>query len=88
MKHQQVKISYQPILYLPCFFNCIVGGCAHLTSFYGTDTISGCVLAKNYYLAEKIAAHSIPASEHSTIVSWTRDRERDAYENLLSRNEF
>ncbi|CAF0840156.1 unnamed protein product [Adineta ricciae] len=61
-----------------------IGGCAHLTSFYGTDTISGCVLARNYYLAKEIAANSIPASEHSTMVSWTRDRERDAYENLLN----
>ena len=63
----------------------IVGGCAHLTSFYGTDTISGCVLARNYYLAKEIAANSIPASEHSTMVSWTREREQDAYENLLSK---
>lgn len=63
----------------------LVGGCAHLTSFYTTDTISGCVLAKNYYLAEKIAANSIPATEHSTMVSWTRERELDAYENLLSK---
>ena len=30
-----------------------------------------------------MAASSIPASEHSTMVSWTRERERDAYENLL-----
>jgi nicotinic acid phosphoribosyltransferase len=28
-------------------------------------------------------ASSIPASEHSTIVSWTREKERDAYENML-----
>ncbi|CAF3811331.1 unnamed protein product [Adineta steineri] len=60
-----------------------IGSCAHLTSFYGTDTISGCVLAKNYYSAQEIAAHSIPASEHSTMVSWTREREHDAYKNFL-----
>jgi nicotinamide phosphoribosyltransferase len=66
--------------------NFIVGACAHLTSFYGTDTISGCILAHNYYLAKEIAAYSIPASEHSTMVSWTRARERDAYENFLSKN--
>ena len=59
-----------------------------MTSFYGTDTISGCVLARNYYLATKIVGNSIPATEHSTMVSWTRERERDAYENLLGKDEF
>jgi nicotinic acid phosphoribosyltransferase len=62
-----------------------VGACAHLTSFYGTDTISGCIMARNYYLAKEIAANSIPATEHSTMVSWTREKERDAYENILSK---
>jgi nicotinamide phosphoribosyltransferase len=70
-------------IYLFLFF--LVGSCAHLTSFYGTDTISGCVLAREYYQAKDIAAHSIPATEHSTMVSWTRAREHDAYENILSK---
>ncbi len=30
-----------------------------------------------------MAASSIPASEHSTMVSWTQQREREAYENML-----
>lgn len=60
-----------------------IGSCAHLTSFYGTDTISGCVLAHNFYKAEEMSATSIPASEHSTMVSWTRSKEREAYENML-----
>ena len=70
-----------------CFNNFVfsVGSCAHLTSFYGTDTISGCVLAKKYYLANDIVGFSIPASEHSTMVSWTRDKEREAYENFLGK---
>ncbi len=66
-------------------FRFLVGACAHLTSFYGTDTISGCVLAQKYYLAHQIAAYSIPATEHSTMVSWTRGKEHDAYENILSK---
>ncbi len=61
----------------------LVGSCAHLTSFYGTDTIPGCILAHNYYLASQMSASSIPASEHSTMVSWTREKEREAYENML-----
>ncbi|CAF0869396.1 unnamed protein product [Adineta steineri] len=60
-----------------------IGSCAHLTSFSGTDTISGCVLAHNFYLAEEMIAFSIPASEHSTMVSWTKEKEREAYENIL-----
>ncbi|CAF0814652.1 unnamed protein product [Rotaria sp. Silwood1] len=60
-----------------------IGACAHLTSFYGTDTISGCILARQYYSAKAMAANSIPASEHSTMVSWTREREAEAYENML-----
>ena len=66
-------------------FLCTVGACAHLTSFYGTDTISGCIMARNYYLAKTIAANSIPATEHSTMVSWTREKERNAYENILGK---
>ncbi|CAF0892433.1 unnamed protein product [Rotaria sordida] len=60
-----------------------IGACAHLTSFYGTDTISGCVLAHKYYSAKEMAANSIPASEHSTMVSWTREKEAEAYCNML-----
>lgn len=30
-----------------------------------------------------MAASSIPASEHSTMVSWTKEKERNAYENML-----
>jgi hypothetical protein len=30
-----------------------------------------------------MVASSIPASEHSTMVSWTRGKERQAYENIL-----
>lgn len=60
-----------------------IGACAHLTSFRGTDTIAGCVLARNYYNTKEIAGISIPASEHSTMVSWGRDKEEQAYANML-----
>jgi len=86
MKHQQVNNNYQIILY---FFKLyIVGACAHLTSFYRTDTISGCVLARNYYLAKEIAAYSIPGTDHSAMISWTCKRERDAYENILGKDKL
>ena len=86
MKHQLV-INHYPNKSL-FYFTFLVGACAHLTSFSGSDTISGCVLAQNYYLAKEIAAFSIPASEHSTMTSWTRLKERDAYENFLGKDKL
>lgn len=59
-----------------------IGGMAHLVNFMGTDTVSGLVAAKAYY-HEAMAGYSIPAAEHSTITSWGRDREVDAYRNML-----
>jgi nicotinamide phosphoribosyltransferase len=59
-----------------------LGGCAHLVNFMGTDTVSGLLAAKAYYHAP-MAGFSIPAAEHSTITSWGREREVDAYRNML-----
>jgi nicotinamide phosphoribosyltransferase len=59
-----------------------IGGAAHLVNFMGTDTISGILHAREYYSAG-IAGFSIPAAEHSTITSWGRDGEVDAYRNML-----
>ncbi len=60
-----------------------IGGAAHLVNFMGTDTISGVVYAREYYNAG-VAGFSIPAAEHSTITSWGRDGEVDAYRNMLT----
>jgi len=60
-----------------------IGGAAHLVNFMGTDTISGILYAREYYSAG-IAGFSIPAAEHSTITSWGRDSEVDAYRNILN----
>lgn len=60
-----------------------IGGAAHLVNFDGTDTMSGAVFAKNYY-NEPMAGFSIPAAEHSTMTSWGRDGEEDAYRNMLT----
>ncbi|ELR98095.1 nicotinic acid phosphoribosyltransferase [Gloeocapsa sp. PCC 73106] len=59
-----------------------VGGAAHLVNFMGTDTIAGIIMACEYYGAE-MPGFSIPAAEHSTITSWTREQETAAYENML-----
>ena len=60
-----------------------IGGAAHLVNFMGTDTISGVLFAREYYNAG-VAGFSIPAAEHSTITSWGRDGEVDAYRNMLN----
>ena len=59
-----------------------IGAAAHLVSFQGTDTIQGLRYAQAYYDAP-MAGFSIPASEHSTMTSWGRDREVEAYRNML-----
>jgi nicotinamide phosphoribosyltransferase len=60
-----------------------IGGAAHLVNFMGSDTISGVLYAREFYNAG-VAGFSIPAAEHSTITSWGRDGEVDAYRNMLN----
>lgn len=59
-----------------------IGGCAHLVNFKGTDNIPALVFARKYY-HEHMAGLSIPAAEHSTITSWGKDHETEAYANML-----
>ncbi|TAM96614.1 MAG: nicotinate phosphoribosyltransferase [Rhodanobacteraceae bacterium] len=59
-----------------------LGGMAHLVNFKGTDTVLGVLAAREYY-GEAMAGFSIPAAEHSTITAWGKDRELDAYRNML-----
>ncbi len=60
-----------------------IGGAAHLVNFMGSDTVSGVLYAREYYGAG-VAGFSIPAAEHSTITSWGRDGEVNAYRNMLN----
>ena len=60
-----------------------IGGASHLVNFMGTDTMSGILYAREFYNAP-MAGFSIPAAEHSTITSWGRDHEVDAYRNMLT----
>lgn len=59
-----------------------IGGAAHLVNFMGSDTIVG-VLAANKFYKHKMSGFSIPASEHSSITSWGKDNEVDAYRNMI-----
>ncbi len=59
-----------------------LGGAGHLLNFRGTDNLAGILLAKQYYGAD-MPGVSIPAAEHSTLTSWGRQHEVDAYRNML-----
>lgn len=67
-----------------CDEQAAIGGAAHLINFTGTDNLAGVMLLKRHYSAT-MPGLSIPASEHSTITSWGRDHELDAFRNMLDR---
>jgi nicotinamide phosphoribosyltransferase len=60
-----------------------LGGMGHLVNFMGTDTFEALEGAMAYYNINEIIGFSIPDSEHSTITSWGRENEVNAYENML-----
>lgn len=64
------------------FESAMIGGMAHLVNFKGSDTVSGVLGARKYY-NEPMAGFSVPAAEHSSITSWTKENECAAYENML-----
>ncbi len=60
-----------------------IGGAAHLVNFMGTDTMEALEVAYNHY-DEPMAGFSIPAAEHSTITSWGRENEYEAFRNMVA----
>jgi len=63
-----------------------IGGAAHLINFGGSDTMPALLCLAHYYKLDysKMAGTSVPAAEHSTITSWTKDGEVEAYRNMLT----
>ncbi len=59
-----------------------IGGLAHLLNFMGTDTLEALRVARNYYHSET-AGFSIPAAEHSTVTSWGKENELEAYRHAV-----
>ncbi|KAK2168323.1 hypothetical protein LSH36_18g10059 [Paralvinella palmiformis] len=55
------------------------------SSVEGTDTIAALMVAKRFYGQEPVAGTSIPAAEHSTVTSWGKDNELEAFKNMLER---
>lgn len=63
----------------------VLGGMAHLINFMGTDTAEALVGVMAYYNTDEVVGFSIPASEHSTITSWGRTHEVNAYDNMIDK---
>uniref|UniRef100_A0A0N4ZCK9 Nicotinamide phosphoribosyltransferase n=1 Tax=Parastrongyloides trichosuri TaxID=131310 RepID=A0A0N4ZCK9_PARTI len=61
-----------------------IGSASHLVNFTGTDTVAGLQFLRKYY-SSPMAGYSIPAAEHSTIISWRKSGEADAYRHMLER---
>ncbi|HLP52718.1 MAG TPA: nicotinate phosphoribosyltransferase [Chitinophagales bacterium] len=61
-----------------------LGSAAHLANFKGSDTIAGLSFIQDFYNTDDVYGFSIPAAEHSTITSWGRSNEAQAYENMLT----
>lgn len=59
-----------------------IGGLAHLVNFMGSDTMASLMYGRKFYDID-MAGFSIPAAEHSTITSWGRGAEKEAYENMI-----
>jgi nicotinamide phosphoribosyltransferase len=61
-----------------------IGGAAHLVNFRGSDTFGPALdFIEEFYAGDGSESSSIPAAEHSTITSWGRDGELDAFANML-----
>lgn len=60
-----------------------IGDMGHLVNFNGTDTVAGIWYAREFYNTEAMLGGSIPASEHSTITTWLRAGEIEAFRNML-----
>jgi len=61
-----------------------IGAAAHLINFKGTDTVAGIRILQQYYGSQAMEGFSVPAAEHSTITSWGRENEAQAYRNMLT----
>jgi nicotinamide phosphoribosyltransferase len=63
----------------------MLGGMAHLINFKGTDTLEAIQGAMHYYDAVEMPGFSLPASEHSTMTAFGKDRESEAYANMIDK---
>ena len=65
-----------------------VSGAAHLTSFYGTDTIPAIDFLEQYYNADadkELIGCSVPATEHSVMCMGGKESEVETFRRLLKK---
>lgn len=61
-----------------------LSGASHLVNFLGTDTVPAVKFVRDYYGGSAgPVGLSVPASEHSVMCAFTRERELDAFQNML-----
>ena len=63
-----------------------LSGIAHLTSFWGTDTVPAIDLAEDYYGADctkEMIGCSVPATEHSVMCMGLKDSELETFRRLI-----
>src|SRR5579871_6788581 len=61
-----------------------LSGSAHLINFKGTDTVTAIKLVRETYGCVGPIGLSVPATEHSVMCSYGKEREFEAFENLLT----
>ncbi len=64
-----------------------LSGAAHLTSFFGTDSVPGIDLVEDYYGAnveEEMIGCSVPATEHSVMCMGLQDGEISTFRRLIN----
>jgi len=61
----------------------VLGGCAHLLNFVGSDTMSAAFYCQYVLNNGKPVGTSVPATEHSVMTSWRS--EKAAIENMIDR---
>lgn len=64
----------------------VISGAAHLTSFWGTDTVPAIDLLEDYYDASSIKSPigvSVPATEHSVMCMGEKNHELDTFKRLI-----
>lgn len=64
-----------------------ISGAAHLTSFFGTDSVPAIDLVEDYYEANaenEMIGYSVPATEHSVMCMGMQDGELATFKRLLT----
>lgn len=62
-----------------------IGGCGHMANSKSSDNTEAMLFARKFYDCKYPVVGPRGAAEHSTITSWGRDREADAYRNMVEK---